>query len=346
MNNNNSDKKLWPFKPRASLITAVFIFIGLLIIIAFLRAFNLLTQVSDSSLLIGILLLSLLPIVLSLVDNFLERGGSIEYKGVKINLAQVPQLTSIGFTVPINVGVEGHAVTEDTHEIIKALRKTTSCNVVIINLEDGNAWWETRLLILLAGATRRGRPAKIVFVATDYNVSNCFIGWAHANDLLNSLLLTHPQYIRSYHAAMAASRQLQLVEPISPPNASDTRSPKPVISPIIQSGLAQKYQWKAFDDDGLPDEFLSEQLLAFDLGEKIEMQGGSKLVTLVRLEELFRSLLRRQHIDLSWTEERQSDAYFESDDDFLAVTENNKYKTIVSKIAILNTIVKGMAKKK
>jgi hypothetical protein len=335
--------KLWPFKPRTSLLAAVLTFFILLITVITLRALNLLTQVSDTSLLTGILVLSLLPIVLSLLDNFMDRGGTLEYKGVKINFAQVPQLSSIGFRVPINIGVPGQPVSDSgTTEIIDALRKATSCNVVIIDLEDGKAWWETRLLVLLAGATRRGRPAKIVFVATDYNTENSFQGWAHANDLLNNLLSAHPQYLRSYHASMAAARQWQLVEPIDPLNLNDLEGPNPPIAPMIQR---QKHLWMPFVN-GLPNEFLAEQLLASDLGDKIERRpGGSRSITLVRLEELFRSILHRQHIDLAWSTDDQFNKYFESDDDFLAVTENKTYKTIISKLAILNTIVKEIAKK-
>jgi len=344
---SDANNKLWPFKPRITLLTSALIFICLLLVAILLKTvFKLLVQVPDTSILIGIVFLSLLPIILLLIDTFIDRGGSIEYKGVKINFAQVHQLTTVGFTVPINIGVPGHPVSDSgTTAIIDTLRSATSCNVVIIDLEDGQAWWETRLLVLLAGAARRGRPAKIVFVATDYTISNYFLGWAHANDLLNKLLFAHPQYLRSYHNARAAARQWELVGVVNPPNINDSVSPNPIMPPNIQpGGLAQRHSWMAFNN-GLPNEFLPEQLLASELGELIEMRSGPRSITTIRLEELFRPLLHRDHIDLSWPEKGQLDNYFKTDDDFLAVTESGKYKTILSRIAILNALVKEMVTK-
>jgi len=97
--------------------------------------------------------------------------------------------------------------------------------------------------------------------------------------------------------------------------------------------------------DGLPNEFLPEQLLASELGELIEKKEGPRLVTTIRLEDLFRPLLHRQLIDLARPEKRQLDTFLETDDDFLAITESGKYRTIVSRSAILNTLIKEMVTK-
>ena len=59
-------------------------------------------------------------------------------------------------------------------QILDALREATACEVVIIDLEDGQAWWETRLLVLLAGAVRLKRPERVVFVGKDGGVDRSF----------------------------------------------------------------------------------------------------------------------------------------------------------------------------
>ena len=47
-------------------------------------------------------------------------------------------------------------------------------------------------------------------------------------------------------------------------------------------------QWMAFDPStGLRNEFLAEQILQFDLGEKIELPFGALPISLVRLQDLF-----------------------------------------------------------
>ena len=60
------------------------------------------------------------------------------------------------------------------------------------------AWWETRLLVLLAGA---GRHKKIVFVGKDANMDRRFQGWSYADDLLPQLVTAHPQYARTLESA-------------------------------------------------------------------------------------------------------------------------------------------------
>lgn len=49
----------------------------------------------------------------------------------------------------------------------------------------------------------------------------------------------------------------------------------------MQGALATQHYWWAFDQaTGLPNELLAEQLLASDLGAKIESQGEPKKISL------------------------------------------------------------------
>jgi hypothetical protein len=77
--------------------------------------------------------------------------------------------------VPSNIGVPGQAVQDSlTTNILDALKQATDCEVVIIDLEDGRAWWETRLLVLLAGAVKLEGPNDSCFweeIAAGTNVS-------------------------------------------------------------------------------------------------------------------------------------------------------------------------------
>ena len=79
------------------------------------------------------------------------------------------------------------------------------------------AWWETRLLVLLARAVRH---KKIVFVGKDANMDRRFQGWSYADDLLPQLVTAHPQYARSLEGPPPdignwSSRKMR---PIRPPS--------------------------------------------------------------------------------------------------------------------------------
>jgi hypothetical protein len=69
----------------------------------------------------------------------------------------------------------------------------------------------------------------------------------------------------------------------------------------VSGALATENKRMAFDTStGLRNELLAEQLLASDLGAKVEQGGGAISISLVRLEELFRQVLIKECIDLSW----------------------------------------------
>lgn len=337
-----ADRRFWPFGPRACVLCVAAILIGLLVIIAIMRRVTSWPgEKSETVVLVGVLLISLLPIVLVLLDALVEGGGTIEVRGVKVAFAQVREARMSGITVPVNIGVRGQSISDsDTTQILDTLRNAGSCDLVVIDLEEGQAWWETRLFVLLSGAERRGKPGKVVFVGTDAGKVKMFLGWAHPSELLPLLARAHPVYALALEASRTAARQWMLVEPAQPvvPN---TPPPAPVLQPWMQ-GLSVRYQWMAFDGTtGERNESFAEQALASELGEKVEKQVGSRSISLVRLEELFRPVLSKEHIDQSWPDDRQVAAFLEGDAPFVALTENGRFSGMLSRLTVLTVMMKS-----
>jgi hypothetical protein len=211
-------------------------------------------------------------------------------------------------------------------------------DVAIIDLEQGSAWWETRLLALVAGATRLGRPGVIVFVATDGGVAQRFRGWAKADAILPLLLHSDRRYPVSYARARAAANQWSLVEPTFP-------GPPP--PPFWVSGLAQQHGWMAYDSrTGLPNELAFEQFLAADLGASIEIPEGGKRITMVRLDELFEPVLQRTAIEESWSDEKKVEMLIQAPASYVAVTQNGSFVRLVSKEVGIAAIVGSLAGRK
>jgi hypothetical protein len=343
---SDSNWKFWPFQPRFSLIAVIAVLVALLLAVAILRALLQWPRAeSDTVVLIGILLLSLLPIMLALLDVLIERGGAIEYKGAKIDFSRSKEHGIVGITVSPNIGVRGVAVTDNgTAQILDALRLATSADLVVIDLEDGLAWWETRLFVLAAGAVRRGKPNKFVFIGKDANIEQQFQGWLYADELLSRMITAHPQYARSLQSAQAAANQWQLIEPSDPPIVGMPTTLPPVVTPPWLSGrLATTHSSMAFDHvTGLHNEFFAEQLLQSDLGAKIETQQGPLNITLTRLEDLLRPNLNKQFIDLNWPPERQLETFLRSDQTYFAITMTGKYSGLVSRAALSNQVLKAI----
>ena len=338
---NETSRRLWPFSPRTSVISAAAVLAGLLLLVAVFRALlDWPSAQSENIVLIGVVLIGLLPIALAVFDAIIDRGAIIEYAGVTIDFSRSREVGTHGFTVPANIGVRGESVADSgTTEILDALKSATANDIVIINLEDGRAWWETRLLVLLAGAERLGKPEIVVFVGKDARKDQQFLGWAYAKDLLPCLAEAHLEYPRSLQAARAAASQWELMEPIAP--GGDLQQP-----PWLSGTLASQHQWMVFDyATGLRNPLLAEQFLQSDLGSKVESQEGARHITIARLEDLFRPVLNREFIELSWDSERQINEFFQSDSNYLAITSIGKYLNLVPSINIAKEALRSLLKR-
>jgi len=336
----DKDRKFWPYKPKASIICAVIILVILLLFLKLTIGWP--SEKSENTLLIGVLILSLLPIVLALVDIVIEKGIPIEVHGIKLDFSATRELGISSFRVPVNIARPGQPITDsDTAEILKELKQAARNQVTIIDLEEGSAWWETRLFILLAGAQRLGKPEIIVFIGTDGGKKRQFLGWAASNDLLEVLLETDKLYPRCLAIARAAANQWKLVEPKYP-----TEPPTPLVpSPYDwMNGLAStSHSWMAFDYEGMPNELFAEQLLANEIGTHIEMApGGIRKISMEKLNQLWHSVLHKEFIDQGLALDKQKEVFFENDSPFIAITEKNTYVGLASRWAVFNEIMRNI----
>lgn len=317
---------------------------------------------SETSVFIGILIYSMLPVVMALINAIIENKGKVESKWISFDFSQASAVARSGFEVPENITDPGSPVDDSGRvEIMKTLQQAGRTDTAIIDLQDGEGWWETRLLVLLAGAARKKQPKIVVFVAKDGNQPYSFQGWAYPRDLLPLLLKSDKRYAMMYHQSKAAARQWELIEPIGedynfqynnnlnrleaiPPYNVDNLNTTPIELVQLQA-MAKKNLGLAFDySSGLPNEMYFENLLATELQNEIERKETPKSINLSRLEELFRTVLCKYSVDESWSTEKQKEAFFENDNDYVVLTQKGKYKALVSRKSLLNEAVKSMMK--
>ena len=334
---SDAEDKFWPFKRQTSLIAAALALPGLLLVAAGVATSQRWpTEASENTVLIGVLVLSLMPILLSLLDVIIERGATVGYGDFKIDFSQAGRIGTTGITVSSNIGIRGRAVYDhDTFQIVDALKQAVTSEVVIIDLEDGQAWWETRLLVLLAGADRLNRPERVVFVARESGTDQRFHGWAYARDLLPRLAKAHPHYEWSLQATRTAARQWELVEPLAPGAVAGSTLP-----PSVVGVLATRHPDWAFTSSGLRNELLAEQLLQDDLGLAVEAQGGPRSVHPESLDELFCPVLKKKHVDLAWSAARQTQAILEIETPYVALTEGGRYTRLVPRLTLIAEALK------
>jgi hypothetical protein len=341
-----NDNKFWPFATRLSIIWTIILTLTLLILFAIARAtIDWPTDAIQTPVLIGVAVVGLLPVLLALLDIIIQSGGAIEFKGIKIDFSKLAEIGVSAFTLPANIGIRGEPANDsNTANIIAVLRETTTCGTIIIDLEDGLAWWETRLLVLLNGASRIRKPDKVVFIGTESEKKECFYGWANPADLF-PYMERMPLYKSFLQFASAVASEWALVEPSEPVGPLGG-------APLPPAGLypppkASNYQWMATDHSGHRNQFLQEQILQYELGNKIEKTAeGSKSISHVRLEDLFGPALKKYNIDQDWSEEEQTRSFLSNDAPYIAITQGGKYISIVSRMAIYNEMMKSLVDKK
>jgi len=345
---DSSPSRLWPFGIRAALLWAPVLLVGLLISLAILRKIVAWPGELDKVVLTGIVVLSLIPLLLAVIDNLAERRATLEFRGLRLDFSRVAVPSPTSVSVPQNIGAPGRPLTDsDTSQILDVLRAAVTTDVVVVDLEDGHAWWETRLLVLVSGAARLGKPRAIVFLATEAGLARRFAGWAEPAGLLPLLLKADVRYQESHARAHAAARQWELVEPLplaDPPQAHGIapRGVPPTTS--WMQGLAVKHSWMAFDmQSGLPNELAAEQFLASELGETVEMAGGSHVISVVRLQELFRPIVRTSSTEeTAPASQHLRTLMTQGDDPYLAVTRDGVYLRLVPRLAALSAVIVGM----
>lgn len=337
-------QKFWPYRPRTSFVVAIIIFLlSITGIIVLKTTIDWPKESSENVLLIAAILLSVFPVVLAVIDIVVERGGKVEYQGVKIDFSvDADEENTFGFQVPDNIANPGEPFSEkNIDEILEALEKSTTSDSIVIDLKHGNAWWDTRLLVLLAGAVRHGKPEKIVFTGAAKNgIEQAFISWGYPSDLLPNLLRQDTKYPLLYHRSLAAARQWDLAEPgdyeIQPSDLS-----------YMESTATDHKKLATDSKTKMPNKLFAEQLFAYLLSEEIEQKGGAKPIKPGSLGVIFDPIfLKDKVIDTTWDSPRQLEALFDNDADYIAINKKGRYKGLVSRVSLLSEVVKELTKER
>ncbi len=328
--------RLWPYDRRLALLAP---FVVLIVLGAALgltrRASGWPPSSSDNLVLTGIFVFSLIPVVLIVIDLVATRGGSVKVAGVEINIvAAITPTQSV--TIAPNIGVPGEPIYDSTStRILDAIRQAVSSDIVTIDLETGRAWWETRLLVLCAGAVRLRRPGVIVFLATEAEAPRQFQGWAHPEPLLALLLASNPGYRQSYRDARVATAQWSVVTPPGPGMQS------PPVPPDANM-LARLGGSVAPFTNGELNEMAMEQFLALALGQ---FEGHPLEINLGHLKGALASPLHTEAIDRNWAPEQQTVAFLSSDSPYIALTERGRYVGLLPRIMGQNSILRAIVER-
>ncbi|ULN32867.1 hypothetical protein [Mycolicibacterium smegmatis] len=142
---------------------------------------------------------------------------------------------------------------------LQALKAGTASQVVVVNLGDGQQWWQTRLL-LASGMSRHSPGGAIVFTALIGEHPDRFVGWAPSAAVLKCLLASNNSLRRAYLSALRDTNLAGLGTP------ADWDHPERGLDCPVAVTPGKNLPTPAKFDD-----FICERML---FGRVLELEGG------------------------------------------------------------------------
>jgi len=341
------DKKdlLWPYKLNFTFLVVLLIWIVCGLILAL--TYTYLSWPDRSALptvLIVVLIIGLVPLILRLLDYLSSRRASIDAKLFKIDFsnAAVSQtsIETVSVQLPANIGIPGTALGESGLQIFDVLDDAPRNEVVVVDLEDGNAWWVTRFLALCGGAVRAGSPKAIVIVGTIHNISGIFLGWIRPTDALKAILNSKSEYRDRHLRAKRISQQLLVF------GEDDIKPTCVTLQQVVDTykhhaGLMER-------GDAAFEQILMDQLKTGSV-KLPSLETPPDRLTESRLNELFKHTLYDAHIDLNQPDKEQINMFLRTETLYIALVRDKKYVSMLERTAgerlVLRTLYEAMMKK-
>lgn len=294
--------------------------------------------------LLGIVLLSLLPVLLLLLDSLASSGGSFQAPGgVKISFEAASArvaATVTTTTLSENLGTVGTEAANQSgmRSILRALRASERTEVTVVDLREGHTWWESRFFILLASAARRRSNQALAVIATDSEQTRTFVGWADPVRLLELHLAAHPILNLAYERAEARYRQWRVSLPGQPDGPPGAPTPFPGMRTAPWGAPAPQLPLTVDEE---PDPaFGFELFLQNELDQlAVSHPDTRNPVTVNRVLELYRAALVTDSVDVSASLEEWVQLLNGPSRRFFALTSAGVFRALVPRDALLAALV-------
>ncbi len=348
----------WPFSRKSAFVASLVLVPAFVAIVVWLADESVADFEISPWVLVLAVLVGLVPVILVVLGGV----DTLEAGRVKVAFAAVQEVVATASDVDTrsllahNLGDPRQVRDSGSDTVIETLASAVGNEVVEIALKEGEAWWETRLLLLAAGATRLQNPKAVAFTWATPDRARTFIGWAKPADIQRRLLTAHEAFREAYEKAERDTLLHRLSSragpdapkhlPWAPAGKATVHvaegEPPPAYAVQREDDAGWEYPWPSAQATQPPwtpdDRFLPERLLLDKLAD-LETPGAQWRITESRLRDLLGSVLFTDSVDRNDSEERWIATIVGSTADYFALTSGGQLVNLISRPAALNAVL-------
>ena len=321
---------MWPWSHRSAVITSgllVCVLVGALVVVSVATSWP--NESLQPWVFGGAVLIALIPVMMLLLDFAAERRAKLGIARVfSVDFSSAAHgdhgATESRTITPNIVGAGVEVADSGSAQMQSALRSATQTDVITLDLGVGESWWTTRLLVLTAGASRRGRPAAMAFTAREGSRRGVFLGWVAPDALLDQILSREPELRFVYWYTQRAWAGQFAVDTGQAANWSSWES-VPTSTPIAHRAVTQPTGTppaRPTNTNQVPAELGPEMLLANELGYLEPPPHG---ISAGDLAAMAGAVLNRAAIELEDPPERQIEVALGSEEAYVGVLRGGEY---------------------
>lgn len=332
MPGRTTGSRLWPYSALAAVLAVPLILLALGLLSLIARTYlGWSVDTSDRLVLLVFVILSAAPLGLVLLDFMATKGAVVGNDWIKVDFSKTVVETGSARRevsgLPDNILSPAEAITDSGGmKMVAEMRRASSTEIICIDLKDGNAWWETRLLVLCAGAIGNGSSLRaVVFIGKRNNRERQFLGWGTPTQLLEALQDANPEYHARFTKARMIAGQLAIFG-----GGSLELTPTP---PMTLHPNVVQHQWSYDENESV----MLAKILLQELQSPSVIPGAVPVattnleeppprLTAGRLRELFESCLHIDTVDRASSNEEQLSQFLASTAPYVAIVRQGVYE--------------------
>lgn len=293
------------------------------------------------------LVLAFLRIIGPILDYLRQAGAKLDTPLIKLDFAgaaQVVVATSQSWVLSDDLIRKSPSVPDSTlPELERGVQNFPSQAEIVVDLEDGGAWYTTRVFAVAATAMEIGSPRAIVLVGQRNGIPRQFGGWVKPEDVVTAFSRQDQKF------AVVHARARQYLAHLREHSDDSNYTAAPTSGTPSRFPKYQQYVWRfrKFGDSAFISILVDQMLLPENAGldEVLEKPQQPPWINLGELERLLEPWLISDQVKVDLDPKSQVTKVLGSPHDVIASTRSGQFVGMVDVRRVERDIVRQLVER-